>query len=871
MKRSLPIVLLFINLVLSAQTICPETVTLPTDAKWGGGDVKGSVLIGNTYGPGQGPGIYIVADGGYRLYLNGELLAYDNAAGRVQFIPMTFLPLKNSISVVGINGQKAPGVLIQIDELEKSYYSGNTWKVNTNPADNSWKNKTYNDASWASATTQTSGSVTQTPSGVTFAGFPSTSTAKWIWSGNTTDANAVVRFTFEIKPQGFAAATTGGDGSTIVVITSKQQFLDHIQTAGKEILMIPEGTYDFREFRDQVVCNIPCNSTLPTYHGNATTGVGNCQGTEKTIQRWDKLIWIKGDKTIIGMGRGASLRGGSFYSGGGQSNIIFRNLKVWDVNPHIIEANDGIGGYGLTNLWVDHCTFKWISDGSDQGDAIQTWSWNMIDGLNEFMCSGHDHYAMALGRSNITFDHMYWYECEGRDPDAAEYNKIHIINNYHENNKYYAVGGLKESEILVEGSVFDNVSQPLGVSGNAKLYQRNNQFNNCGPFNKEGKNVSDLKDAVFTPPYSFTVENLSTVANNVKTNAGCGGRWKNPLSYGDAESKVAGGPTVSISSPANGFEFNSQNALTVTALATKASKVVLYLNDKIIGEDATSPYEFALTGLNACTYSLQAVAYDSRGVISYSIPVIIKGNGDCNGTVNGTATLDNCGRCIAGTTGKTACTSVGEAETEACAFEGITETKNTGFKGTSYLNVDNAVGTAITFNITATNAGSATLSFRYANGGTVDRPAQISLNGTVLANNLSFPVTGTFTDWKAVDISLTLQKGSNTIKLLSATAEGLPNIDQIGYVSAGVSKGSCVITGTSDIELETLNYQLYPNPSKASFYLNVSKSVDLQVMDINGKLCEEYKNVSNVEFGENLKAGIYFLKIENKVYKLVKE
>jgi hypothetical protein len=239
-------------------------------------------------------------------------------------------------------------------------------------------------------------------------------------------------------------------------------------------------------------------------------------------------------------------------------------------------------------------------------------------------------------------------------------------------------------------------------------------------------------------------------------------------------------------------------------------------------------------------------------------------NTDCNGTINGTATLDNCGRCIAGTTGKTACSSVGEAETDACAFEGVAETKNAGYKGASYLNVDNEIGTSITFNITAANAGTATLSFRYANGGTVDRPAQISLNGTVLPTNLSFPVTGTFTDWKSVDLQLTLLKGSNVLKLISSASEGLPNIDQIGYVSAGISKGGCVVTGTT-------NYEVYPNPSKTSFHLNVSKPVDLQVIDVEGKLCEEHKNVSNAEFGENLKSGIYFLKIDNKVYKLVKE
>jgi hypothetical protein len=243
---------------------------------------------------------------------------------------------------------------------------------------------------------------------------------------------------------------------------------------------------------------------------------------------------------------------------------------------------------------------------------------------------------------------------------------------------------------------------------------------------------------------------------------------------------------------------------------------------------------------------------------------------DCNGVANGSAKLDVCGRCIAGTTGKTACTSVGEAETDACTFDGVAETKNMGYKGASYLNVDNAVGTSITFNVSATNAGTATLSFRYANGGTVDRPAQISLNGAVLPNNLSFPVTGTFTDWKAVDVSLTLLKGSNTVKLLSTTAEGLPNIDQIGYVSTGVSKGSCVITGLEESN-EAQFVSIYPNPSKVTFHLNVSKATDFQIIDMEGRLCEEHRNISNVEFGENLKSGIYFLKIENKVYKLVKE
>jgi hypothetical protein len=237
---------------------------------------------------------------------------------------------------------------------------------------------------------------------------------------------------------------------------------------------------------------------------------------------------------------------------------------------------------------------------------------------------------------------------------------------------------------------------------------------------------------------------------------------------------------------------------------------------------------------------------------------------DCNGTVSGTAKLDVCGRCIGGTTAKTACTSVGEAETDACAFVGITETKNAGYKGTSYLNVDNAVGTSITFNVLAANAGTATLSFRYANGGTVDRPAQISLNGTILPNNLSFPVTEDFTTWKAVDVSLSFIQGTNVVKLISATAEGLGNIDQIGYVSAGVSKGSCLITGTSNLELETLNNVIYPNPFYD--YLNINQRGDFgyQISTINGSEIESGKGHDHLEIGHTLVPGLYMIKIQTE-------
>nr|WP_315247071.1 sugar-binding protein [uncultured Flavobacterium sp.] len=638
MKKKIFLTLLFLlNSIISfAQSSCYETVILPSDPKLGGGDKQGSVLIGNTYGSGQGPGIYVVADGAYRLYMNGELLAYDNAAGRSRFIPMTFLPGTNAISVIGVNGTAAPGVMIHIDELHQSYGTNGNWKSKTSNYifDANWKNKSFDTSQWGGATEQSSGSLTNTPSGLAISGanFPANSNARWIWSGSTSDVSAVFRFSFDIKAFGYGAATNGGENATTVVVDNMNDFLAENLKPGPRIILLKEGTYDFREYKNTNTCYVPCNSTLNTYKGDFVDLANNCPGTVRTVQSWSRLVWVGKDKSYIGMGRGASLRGVSFYCNNGQSNMIFRNLKVWDVNPHIIEAGDGISVNGAPNVWVDHCTFKWISDGNDvSGSNGQTWSWNYVNGDNEFMCSKSDNYAAAIDNSKLTYDHVYWENCQGRDPDAAGGDSIHMINNYHNVNKYYAVGGLNSSEILVEGTVFNTVSQPLISGSNAKIYQRNNQFINSGSFRRDNVAVDDFKDNIFTPPYIMPIEDLSTVAASVKNGAGAGGRWRALPLYTDTALQSNKAPSVSITSPIDTTLFSNVNSITINANASDTdgtvAKVEFYSGTTKLGEDTSAPYSYTISNPAACTsYSIVAIAIDNSGNTTMSIPVMFSVN-----------------------------------------------------------------------------------------------------------------------------------------------------------------------------------------------------------------------------------------------------
>src|SRR5687768_6325120 len=86
-----------------------------------------------------------------------------------------------------------------------------------------------------------------------------------------------------------------------------------------------------------------------------------------------------------------------------------------------------------------------------------------------------------------------------------------------------------------------------------------------------------------------------------------------------------------------------------------------------------------------------------------------------------------------------------EAENAVC--NGTIDSNWAGFSGSGFCNVTNAAGAFAEFSVSTANAGTATLAIRYANGTTTDRPANISVNGTIVAAASSFAPTGAWTTW----------------------------------------------------------------------------------------------------------------------------
>src|SRR6185437_1026490 len=152
-----------------------------------------------------------------------------------------------------------------------------------------------------------------------------------------------------------------------------------------------------------------------------------------------------------------------------------------------------------------------------------------------------------------------------------------------------------------------------------------------------------------------------------------------------------------------------------------------------------------------------------------------------------------------------AASTVYEAE-QATVFHGTVDADHTGFTGTGFVNSTNETGAYVEFTVQATAAGSAGLTFRYANGTTADRPGAVSLNGVVAATP-AFTRTANWDTWATTAVTVTLPAGTSLVRVTSTTAGGLPNLDSL-TVSDGTTGGG---TDWSDAVVDSTMRRFTPS------------------------------------------------------------
>lgn len=111
--------------------------------------------------------------------------------------------------------------------------------------------------------------------------------------------------------------------------------------------------------------------------------------------------------------------------------------------------------------------------------------------------------------------------------------------------------------------------------------------------------------------------------------------------------------------------------------------------------------------------------------------------------------------------------------------EGVEENVNAGYRDISYVNLDNKVGSNITWKIDVPTDGNYLCTFGIANGSNDNRKMKIEVNGQKDFWVQDFLATGSWTEWQERGIVLPLKKGDNTILMTSFTEQGGPNLDYL--------------------------------------------------------------------------------------------
>nr|BFE72334.1 hypothetical protein GCM10020092_056350 [Actinoplanes digitatis] len=119
-----------------------------------------------------------------------------------------------------------------------------------------------------------------------------------------------------------------------------------------------------------------------------------------------------------------------------------------------------------------------------------------------------------------------------------------------------------------------------------------------------------------------------------------------------------------------------------------------------------------------------------------------------------------------------------EAEDAARSGAAIAS-QHRGYTGGGYLDYAGASGDYIEWTVAVPAAGTYPLGFRYANGGTADRPLRISVNDAVVAAQLSFPPTGAWSTWRTAILNVPLPSGAAVRIRATTTGAGGGNLDSL--------------------------------------------------------------------------------------------
>jgi pectate lyase len=340
-------------------------------------------------------------------------------------------------------------------------------------------------------------------------------------------------------PIGFASlsgGTVGGGNTTPILVTAPDTLRTYLADNQPRVLYVMNDL-DFRTANrtgvmvcaDDTTCDNGSGRQVDNARVSATCDPGEHAATS---YRYETRLTVASNKTVIGIGTGsgAAIRGASLNIGSSQQ-VVLRNLRIHDVNPHLVEAGDGITIQGAKHIWLDHLRVQEISDGyvdigttttSTTIDDNITVSFVHFDGRTAWLCGGKHSYVNFADNAHVTYHHNWFDNGNGRNPKIGGANaQVHLFNNYWLAIGYFCITAQVDAQARVESNYFENASRPhwlqLDGSGRAGIaIDSGNVYTGAS----SGNTNRDTGGTVFSVPYAYTKETAATARTQIMKCAG---------------------------------------------------------------------------------------------------------------------------------------------------------------------------------------------------------------------------------------------------------------------------------------------------------------------------------------------------------------
>lgn len=252
-------------------------------------------------------------------------------------------------------------------------------------------------------------------------------------------------------------------------------------------------------------------------------------------------LQINSNKTLLGVGQNATIRGGLSIRGNKNApvrNVILKNLRIDGATTGV--DGDAVQIYFAHHVWIDHCEIWDGPDGNlDMTHAVNwvTVSWTKFRYTSNYKRpSGEssDHRFSSLighsdgnasedsGRLKITFHHNWWADGVIERMPRVRYGQVHVFNNYYASpGNNYCVRAGRNAQLLIEGNYFDRVNSPHQFNNSsdqatAHITARDNVYAQTSGDQATGGGGTPFTKA----PYAFTQNPASEVPALVKRCAG---------------------------------------------------------------------------------------------------------------------------------------------------------------------------------------------------------------------------------------------------------------------------------------------------------------------------------------------------------------